>query len=150
MLDRTARIIYFLAGWTCLILGAVGVVLPVLPTTPFVLLAAWCFSKSSKKLHGWLLAHKTFGPYIVAWEQHRVIPLHAKIMATSMIVVVVAYMLLFSSAPTWAKVLAISLILWGQIYVWTKPSRPVPSLSEASEAPDGHDAEQQQHDEQGR
>lgn len=136
MIDRTVRLVYFAAGWTCLILGTIGVVLPVLPTTPFVLLAAWCFSKSSKRLHGWLLAHKTFGPYIVAWEQHRVIPLHAKIMATSMIVLVVAYMLLFSSAPTWAKVLAISLILWGQIYVWTKPSRPALESGVAEREPD--------------
>lgn len=136
MLDRTVRVIYFIAGWTCLVLGAIGVFLPVLPTTPFVLLAAWCFSKSSRRLHSWLLNHKTFGPYISAWEQHRVIPLRAKIMATSMIVLVVAYMLIYSSAPAWAKVLAISLILWGQIYVWTKPSRPA-----TSDLPDGQSAD---------
>ena len=124
MLDRTTRLIYFAAGWTCLVLGAVGVVLPVLPTTPFVLLAAWCFSKSSERLHSWLVGHRTFGPYIVAWERHRVIPLRAKIMATSIIVPLTIYMLLFSAAPMWAKALAVGLILWGQIYVWTKPSKP--------------------------
>lgn len=129
MLGRTVRLLYFVSGWLCLALGAAGVVLPVLPTTPFVLLAAWCFSKSSRRLHSWLLAHRTFGPYIVAWEQHRVIPLRAKILATSIIVPLTAYMLFGSPAPAWAKVLATALIVWGQVYVWTKPSRPLAAES---------------------
>lgn len=132
ILERSVRLLYFAAGWLCLALGAAGVVLPVLPTTPFVLLAAWCFSKSSKRLYSWLLSHRTFGPYIVAWEQHRVIPLHAKILSTSIIVPLIGYMLIASPAPAWAKVLAVALVVWGQIYVWTKPSHPLierPALS---------------------
>jgi len=125
ILERSVRWLYFAAGWLCLALGAVGAVLPVLPTTPFVLLAAWCFSKSSTRLHSWLLSHRTFGPYIVAWEQHRVIPLRAKILSASIIALLIGYMLIASPAPVWAKVLAVAFVVWGQAYVWTKPSHPI-------------------------
>ena len=59
-----------------------GVVLPLLPATPFVLLSAYCFARSSPRLHGWLLAHKLFGPLIRNWEQHRAISPRAKLLAT--------------------------------------------------------------------
>lgn len=65
-------------GWLFVALGAAGVVLPLLPTTPFVLLAAWCFAKSSPRLHAWLLGHRVFGPLIVNWQQHGAIPRRAK------------------------------------------------------------------------
>ncbi len=62
-------------------LGVLGIFLPVLPTTPFLLLALACFAKSSERLHGWLLSHKTFGPPIRQWQETRSIPLKVKIVA---------------------------------------------------------------------
>ena len=52
-------------------LGVIGIFLPVVPTTPFILLAAWCFARSSERFHQWLLRHKYFGPIIQAWEAGR-------------------------------------------------------------------------------
>ncbi|MEI6419332.1 MAG: YbaN family protein [Sphingomonadales bacterium] len=72
------RQLWIAAGCTCVALGAAGVVLPLLPTTPFVLLAAWCFARSSPRLHDWLLAHRLFGPLISNWRQHRAISRTAK------------------------------------------------------------------------
>jgi uncharacterized membrane protein YbaN (DUF454 family) len=72
------RQLWIAAGCTSVALGAAGVVLPLLPTTPFVLLAAWCFARSSPRLHDWLLAHRLFGPLIANWRQHRAISRSAK------------------------------------------------------------------------
>jgi uncharacterized membrane protein YbaN (DUF454 family) len=86
--------VYLVAGWFSLALGAVGAFLPVLPTTPFVILAAFCFSKSSPRLHAWLLSNKSLGPYIRAWQERRVIPPRAKVTA----IVLLAASLAFSLA----------------------------------------------------
>jgi uncharacterized membrane protein YbaN (DUF454 family) len=70
-LDRTARVMLIGAGLVCTALGAVGIVLPGLPTTPFLLLAAFCFSRSSERFHRWLLSHRWLGTYIRNFEQGR-------------------------------------------------------------------------------
>jgi uncharacterized protein len=75
------RSLWLLLGLTSLALGIAGVVLPLLPTTPFVLLAAYCFARSSPRLHDWLLANRTFGPLIRNWERHRAIAPRAKLLA---------------------------------------------------------------------
>ena len=75
------RIFFFLLGVLALILSVLGAVLPLLPTVPFVLLAAWCFSKSHPKLEAWLLAHPHMGPLIRNWRERRVVPLRAKQLA---------------------------------------------------------------------
>ena len=64
-----------------LALATIGIFLPVLPTTPFLLLAAWLFARSSPRLHTWLLNHKTLGPYIKAFQEEKVLPLHVKIVS---------------------------------------------------------------------
>jgi uncharacterized membrane protein YbaN (DUF454 family) len=69
--SRVVRGLYLTVGFAALILGVVGIVLPVLPTTPFVLLAAACFARSSKRFHDKLLANRTAGPIIREWAEHR-------------------------------------------------------------------------------
>ncbi|CAA7612945.1 YbaN family protein [Magnetospirillum sp. SS-4] len=78
---RGPRLVLFGLGWLFVGLGLVGVVLPVMPTTPFMLVALWCFANSSRRFHAWLFHHPLFGPPLQAWEQDRVIPLGAKIVA---------------------------------------------------------------------
>ncbi len=55
-------------GWICVVLGVIGIFLPLLPTTPFILLAAWCFAKSSPRFHHWLISHPKLGPIIHTWQ----------------------------------------------------------------------------------
>ncbi|PTE14358.1 YbaN family protein [Pseudogemmobacter blasticus] len=76
-----ARALWFAGGLAALLLALVGVVLPLLPTTPFVILAAACFAQSSPRLHDWLLGHRVFGPAIQNWRDHRAIPRKGKIAA---------------------------------------------------------------------
>lgn len=75
---RIKRGVFLLCGGLSLLLGIIGVYTPVLPTTPFVLLAAFCFSKSSPRFHAYLLNHPRFGKSIQAWQERRAIPAFAK------------------------------------------------------------------------
>ena len=77
-----------LLGFVFLGLGLVGVFLPLLPTTPFVLLAAACFAQSSERMHRWILANETFGPMVRDWEQNRCVSCRVKVIAIASMVVV--------------------------------------------------------------
>lgn len=77
--SRTGRVAALTAGWTCLGLAFVGVWLPLLPTTPLVLLAAWLFARSSERFHAMLLESRIFGPTLVEWQRHRAVPRRAKV-----------------------------------------------------------------------
>ena len=68
------RIAYISLGWLSLIAGVIGIFLPLLPTTPFILLTAWCFSRSSTRFHFWLTQHRFFGPIVRDWQSGNGIP----------------------------------------------------------------------------
>ncbi|WP_315043931.1 YbaN family protein [Faucicola mancuniensis] len=82
--QKMLRWIFFGLGFLFLGLGFVGIFLPVLPTTPFIILATGCFAKSSERFHQWLLNHKTFGKLIKNWQERRAIPRYAKYLAWTM------------------------------------------------------------------
>lgn len=78
-------------GVVALVLGGIGIVLPLLPTTPFIILAAFAFSKSSPRLHAYLLNHRVFGPMIVDWRENGGIAPRYKVVATLMMASVLAF-----------------------------------------------------------
>ncbi len=84
------RWLLIILGWLAVVLATLGVVLPLLPTTPFLLLAAWCFARSSPRFHAWLLYRSWFGSYLRHWQQHRALPPGAKWKAVLMIVLTFA------------------------------------------------------------
>ncbi|MGE5864620.1 MAG: YbaN family protein [Rhizobacter sp.] len=69
-----ARHLWLIAGWSAMLLGFVGLFLPLLPTAPFVLVAAFCFSNGSPRWERWLLTHPHFGPVTREWREHRAVP----------------------------------------------------------------------------
>jgi hypothetical protein len=85
--SRTIRIALQGGGFACLGLAAAGAVLPILPTTPFLLLAAACFARSSPRFHRWLLEHPLFGPPIRDWQEHRSIRPRIKAFALTLLVI---------------------------------------------------------------
>lgn len=105
-----------LAGLLFLGLGILGIVLPVLPTTPFVLLAAACFAKSSPKLHNWLHQSNLFGPMLKRWEQHKCMSKKSKITALSMIIIFGGSSLIFA-VPSGIPQIATSALLLIGIFV---------------------------------
>ncbi len=87
--SRVVRWLLWLTGSVALVLGLIGVVLPGLPTTPFILLAAACYAKASPRLHGWLLNHRLLGPMVRDWETHRSLTRRSKTVAQVSMVVMV-------------------------------------------------------------
>jgi len=118
-----ARWLYFTLGWLCVALGLVGVVLPVLPTTPFLLLALWCFARSSPRFHGWLYHHRVFGPPLREWHEYRVIPLRAKILALAAMTASALYVLLGTNAPWYAAATMILVMAIGAGFILRSPSK---------------------------
>ena len=124
MLNQTWRWLMIALGWLSLVVGLIGVFLPLLPTTPFVLLAAFFFSKGSERLHRWLRDHPHFGRHVRDWEAEQVIPPVGKYASTALMVPSVGWVLLTRdlhlalSGGMAATVLA---VLW---FIWTRPSHP--------------------------
>ena len=85
------RATYVLIGHTSLAIGFVGIFVPLLPTTPFVLLAAVCYSRGSERFNTWLHGHPRFGPMIHSWREHRAIGARSKVAATLMIVLSIGW-----------------------------------------------------------
>jgi len=124
------RWVYLLLGWVFFGLGVAGIVLPVVPATPFMLLALWAFSKGSPRLEAWLLAHRFFGASLRAWKAHRVIPLRAKLIAWGSMLASLGYMLFWSHPAWWIIGLAAVLMAYGAWFIARCPSRPPAKATE--------------------
>jgi len=105
-------------------LGALGVVLPLVPTTPFLLLAAACYARSSERLHQWLLRNPTFGPMIRGWEDHRCIPRPAKRVALLAMAGVGGASLVFAVDSTAMRIAGFALLSVGCITLLWLPTCP--------------------------
>lgn len=121
--SSTARYFYFALGWVFLGLGFLGIFLPVLPTTPMIIVAAWAFARSSARFYNWLYSHALFGPMLERWDRHRVIPIHAKIIALSAMAASFIYLVAFSETPTWVLIAAGLIMAYGAWYVASRSSR---------------------------
>ena len=103
-------------------LGFLGVFLPLLPTTPFLLLALACFARSSPAIHDWLISHPILGPYIVDWERDRSIPLTAKIASVIMMSASFAWLALGTNAPVIAIWMTGAILICVAVYIVTRPT----------------------------
>ncbi|WP_421695243.1 YbaN family protein [Aestuariivirga sp.] len=111
------------AGWLCVGLGIIGIVLPLFPTTPFLLVAVWAFSRSSPEMAEKIRSHRLAGSYVRDWEDEGVIPIPAKLAAVSMMTVMFGYLAFFSSVPAWAAIAAGLTMAAAAAYVLSRPSR---------------------------
>ena len=122
-LTHAARVTWLLVGLIALALGFIGIFLPLLPTTPFILLAAFAFANSSERLHTWLVNHNVFGRMIENWQRYGAISTPAKIAAAvSMIGVLVLSMIL--GAPGWIIVIQAVVLSASCYFVLSRPSPP--------------------------
>lgn len=96
MTDKIKKALLIVAGLLCVGLGALGIVLPLLPTTPLLLLAAFLFARSSENLRQWLLHHKVFGKYIYNYTVHKAIPKKSKVIAITTLWLTMALSMILS------------------------------------------------------
>ena len=116
------RSIYKPLGFTFLALGAAGIMLPVLPTTPFVLLAAWFFARSSEKWHQRLLASDLFGPLIRNWEERRCVSWRTKLVGIGSMLVAGSASIIFALSNPWARLGTAALMATGALVLASIPT----------------------------
>ncbi len=117
------RPVLFILGWCFFGLGAIGVVVPGLPTVPFMLVALWAFARSSQRFHDWHYHHRVFGPPLQQWRDHGVIPAKAKVLAVATMTLSLAYMLFFTDMTNWAKAGIVAVMIVGAAFILRQPSR---------------------------
>src|SRR5688572_3169588 len=120
---RRMRWLWWLLAYASLLLGLIGVVVPGLPTVPFVLLSAFAAARGSQRLHAWLLAHRQFGPMIRDWQAHGAVSRRAKLLAVTMMSACAA--ILFLTAPrVWMAATGTAIMAVVAIWLWSRPEPP--------------------------
>ena len=125
--NRLVRVLFLVLGVLLLVTGIIGIFVPLMPTTIFLILAAWCFSKSSARLEAWLLGHATLGPTIVNWRTHGAIPPKAKIMACTGMAAGLALFCYAAHPALWLLLLVAAILGACAWFVLSRPSAPAPS-----------------------
>ena len=115
------RLVWLSLGLLALGLGVIGIALPLLPTVPFVLLAAFCFTRSSERLHAWILAHPTFGPPIEDWRRSGAISRRGKVAGSIGIAAAFGLSLALGVAVKILLVQALALSMVA-VFIWTRPA----------------------------
>jgi uncharacterized membrane protein YbaN (DUF454 family) len=121
--SQIVRALFFAAGVVSLLLGVAGVFLPVLPTTPLVLLAAACFARSHRPFHEWLLAHRHFGPLLREWQEHRSIPRRTRRVAIAMMAAGLGASIVFFVEATWLRLALLGLGIVLGVWLYRLPTR---------------------------
>lgn len=121
MLKRTRALTYLAFGHVFLATGLIGVVVPLLPTTPFILLASWCYARGSERAHRWLRENKLFGVYLREWEEYHSIPLKAKVTAVTMITLTSGY-IVYAMPVVAVKVSMVVVGVCVSAYLLTRPT----------------------------
>lgn len=121
--------IYYAIGVLSLIMGFIGVFLPIWPTTPFIIVAAWAFQKGSPRIHSWLVNHPVVGPPLVSWQSHGVISKKAKIASTVMLTISFSWVL-YSRPIAFTLKVFMALFAFGVcVFIITRPSKIPPPKS---------------------
>ena len=131
--SKLARLLFGLLAYVSLAIGLVAIVVPGLPTTEFILLAAWAATRSSPRLSAWLENHRLFGPILHNWRNGKVIQRRAKLSATVSMVICASVMLVFLD-HRWPVFLAIGGMALGNLWIWSRPEAAPLSLADRSSA----------------
>ena len=116
------RMILISLGWLCVSLGFIGIFVPGIPTTIFLIIALWAFTKSSKKLRNWLLNHKRFGPILNNWQQYKVVPRRAKILMVALMTLA-SILFYYSLQNLYLTIGLVIILVLVAIYVISLPSK---------------------------
>lgn len=128
------RMLYLVAGWISLILGIIGLLLPIVPTTPFLLVSAACWAKSSSRFYNWLMNNPWFGSHLRRWRKYRCIPLRIKIIAVTVLSVTLGSSILLFVPFLSMQILLAFIGLGVMIYIARFPST-VPGMDDEYDIP---------------
>lgn len=118
------RWFWLISGHLFLVVGIVGIFVPLLPTTPFLLLASFCYSKGSSKFAAWLLNHPRLGPPVRNWQEHGVISKRAKGLAAATIALSIGIVMTQASIPLAAKLAMLATVLPALAFILSRPQAP--------------------------
>ncbi|MNF67130.1 Inner membrane protein YbaN [compost metagenome] len=118
--SKLARLLFGLLAYVSLGIGLLAIVIPGLPTTEFILLAAWAATKSSPRLSAWLENHRLLGPILNNWRNGKIIARRAKVSATVSMLLCAGLMLVMLD-PGWPVYLAIAGMSLGNLWIWSRP-----------------------------
>jgi len=122
--SKIKRVLFFIAGSICLALGIIGIVLPILPTTPFLLLAAACYANSSEKAYNWMLNNKVFGKYIRDYREGKGLPVKIRIITITLLWITIIISIIFIKI-LWVQVLLLIIAILVSIHVaLIRPKKP--------------------------
>ncbi len=120
------KTLLFICGWISVILGVIGALLPIIPTTPFLILAAYFFSKSSPRVYSWLTSLPYFGDVILEWEKNKVIRPRVKIWAIGTLVLIFGISIIFTTIHFGLKIMLACIGIACAIFILTRKSHPDP------------------------
>ncbi|MGX1173415.1 YbaN family protein [Pseudomonas sp. R151218B TE3479] len=120
--SKLTQLLFALLAYTSLAIGLVAIVVPGLPTTEFILLAAWAATRSSPRLSAWLESHRLFGPMLHNWRNGKVIPRRAKVAATVSMLLCAGLMLVMLDHG-WPVCLALAGMGLGNLWIWSRPEQ---------------------------
>jgi len=115
------RLFWLCIGFICVGCGALGVFVPLLPTTVFMIVAAYAFARSSERFHTWLITHAVFGRLIRDWSEHGVVSKKAKWMS-SLSMIIIVLLSIFLKAPNWLIILQLIVLGTVAIFLISRPS----------------------------
>lgn len=120
------RMVLLVCGSIALLLGIIGIFLPGLPTTPFILVAAACYARASERFYHWLLRNPTFGPLIAEWRRHRSIPYRVKRLAITLMSLTICASIWTLSEKPWLQAMLACIGAGTAVWLWRIPSRDRP------------------------
>lgn len=130
--QRLARSVFLVLGFVFVTLGFIGAFLPVLPTTPFLLVAAACYARASARFYNWLLNNRTFGPTIREWRRYRSIPYRTKLTAIVLMSLTLASSIVFFVREPLLQAALAALGVGLAVWLYRIPSRDRPRRSGAA------------------
>ncbi len=119
-MNQLKKIIYFTLGCLCLVMAYIGVITPGIPYSPFIVAAAWCFARSSERMHRWIMNHPIFGPFLTNWTTKRVFPQKMKYLMLAMMTLSLCIMS-FTVKPIGVISTAVFMALVA-VWAWRYPS----------------------------
>ncbi len=128
--NKALKSLLIILGWFFVALGVIGIFLPVMPTTIFLIIAAACFARSSERFYNWLITNKYLGKFIRDYREHRGMPLRAKIIAILMLNIAIGYSALFAVDLVWVKILLFTIAIGVTVYLISLKTIPSNRIKE--------------------